>query len=129
MIQQLDIISKTMKIMDQRIGTVENQVTEIYDVHKENKRDYYKSLPKKYAQNDGNNNMNMNYGKNTSNSNSMRSNRQGEFKANENIEGNNNYAEQNYYMNDNNNNEDKQMYIQNNEYDNNNISASKVKLN
>jgi hypothetical protein len=29
MISQLDIISKTMKIMDQRIATVENQVSEI----------------------------------------------------------------------------------------------------
>lgn len=30
MISQLDIIAKTMKIMDQRIATVENQVTELY---------------------------------------------------------------------------------------------------
>jgi centriolar protein POC1 len=30
MISQLDIIAKTMKIMDQRIATVENQITEIY---------------------------------------------------------------------------------------------------
>ena len=52
MIQQLDIISKTMKIMDQRIATVENQVTEIFDIHKQNKRDYYKSLPKTYTAND-----------------------------------------------------------------------------
>lgn len=118
MIQQLDIISKTMKIMDQRIGTVENQVSEIYDVHKEKKRDYYKSLPKTYGQND---NLNMNY-KNTSHSNSVRSNRQGDFKANENIENNN--FEPNYYMN----NENKQMYIQNNDYENNSISASKVKI-
>ena len=29
MISQLDIISKTMKIMDQRIATVENQVSEM----------------------------------------------------------------------------------------------------
>lgn len=35
--------------MDQRIATVENQVTEIYDIHKQKKRDYYQSLPKTYA--------------------------------------------------------------------------------
>jgi hypothetical protein len=52
MIQQLEIISKTMKIMDQRIATVENQVTEIYDVHKQKKLDYYKTLPKTYAANE-----------------------------------------------------------------------------
>lgn len=34
MIQQLDIIAKTMKIMDQRIATVENQVVEIYQSRK-----------------------------------------------------------------------------------------------
>jgi len=124
MIQQLDIISKTMKIMDQRIGTVENQVSDIYDLHKEKKRDYYKSLPKTYPSNE---NMNMNY-KNTSHSNSIRSNRQQEvYMPNDIIDNNNlnNYGEQNYYMNNNNNNnENKQMY---NEYSNSNmISASKV---
>lgn len=128
MIQQLDIISKTMKIMDQRIGTVENQVSEIYDVHKEKKRDYYKSLPKTYQQQNENISNNMNY-KNTSHSNSMRSNRQSQ---NENIDNHNvNYPQQNYYLNDENK---QQMYIQGNIqgneeniYDNNiNISASKV---
>ena len=34
MIAQLDIIAKTMKIMDQRIATVENQVTDLYSAHR-----------------------------------------------------------------------------------------------
>jgi hypothetical protein len=34
MISQLDIIANTMKIMDQRIATVENQVTDLYHNHK-----------------------------------------------------------------------------------------------
>jgi hypothetical protein len=34
MIQQLDIVVKTMKIMDQRIQTVENQVGELYSMKK-----------------------------------------------------------------------------------------------
>lgn len=38
--------------MDQRIQTVENQVLDIYDIHKQKKRDYYKSLPKTYTPND-----------------------------------------------------------------------------
>ena len=115
MIQQLDIISKTMKIMDQRIGTVENQVSEIYDIHKEKKRDYYKSLPKTYPSND-----NVNY-KNTSHSNSIRSNRQGDYKANENVQ--NNYGDGNYM------NENKQNYLQGNEYNNVNIDESASKVN
>lgn len=38
--------------MDQRIATVENQVTEIYDIHKQKKRDYYLSLPNTYSASD-----------------------------------------------------------------------------
>lgn len=38
--------------MDQRIATVENQVTEIYDIHKQKKREYYKSLPNTYSASD-----------------------------------------------------------------------------
>jgi hypothetical protein len=34
MISQLDIIANTMKIMDQRIATVENQVTDLYHNHR-----------------------------------------------------------------------------------------------
>ena len=42
MIQQLDIVAKTMKIMEQRIQTVESQVTEIYNMKKMMKEeDYY----------------------------------------------------------------------------------------
>ncbi len=128
--------------MDQRIGTVENQVSEIYSVHKDKKRDYYKSLPRTYSLNDNmvnnnnnNNNMNnMNYNKNSSYSNSIRSIRQQEvFKPNDFIDVNNNslnlnnYGDQNYYMN----NENKQVY--NHQYDNNiinnlNQSASKVRF-
>ena len=39
MISQLDIIAKTMKIMDQRIATVENQITEIYSTSKKKRNE------------------------------------------------------------------------------------------
>ncbi len=38
MISQLDIIAKTMKIMDQRIATVENQVTDIFQSKRDKNR-------------------------------------------------------------------------------------------
>jgi hypothetical protein len=37
MISQLDIIANTMKIMDQRIQTVENQVTDLYHTQRAKK--------------------------------------------------------------------------------------------
>ena len=32
MIQQLEIVSKTMRIMDQRIQTIENQIEDLYKI-------------------------------------------------------------------------------------------------
>ena len=49
MIQQLDIVVKTMKIMDQRIQTVENQVGELYSMKK-----MREEIDSKTEQQDGN---------------------------------------------------------------------------
>jgi hypothetical protein len=37
MIQQLDVIAKTMNIMDKRVATVENQVSDLYRSYKQKK--------------------------------------------------------------------------------------------
>lgn len=108
MIQQLDIISKTMKIMDQRIATVENQVTEVYDIHKQKKRDYYKSLPKTYSAADN------------AYKSSMNPISQEEYLNNQ------NYRQVNYSVS-NDNNDNNQNYIENN-YSNLNNSKRNVIL-
>ena len=108
MIQQLDIISKTMKIMDQRIATVENQVTEIYDIHKQKKRDHYKSLPKTYSAADN------------AYKSSMNPVNQEEYLNNQ------NFRQVNYSVS-NDNNDNNQNYMENN-YSNLNNSKRNVKF-
>ena len=101
MIHQFEIISKTVKIMDQRIATAESQIEGLYGMRKiqnelnnDNEQVY---LPP----NDENNNNNY----------------IGENQYNENINENNNIAENNEQMVENN-------YINNNLEDNNNINPN-----
>ena len=106
MIHQFEIISKTVKIMDQRIATAESQIEGLYGMRKiqnelnndnENEQGY---IPP----NDENNNNNY-----------IAENQYNENNYNENIKENNNNVENNEQMVENN-------YINNNLEDNNNIN-------
>lgn len=94
--------------MDQRIATVENQVTDIYDIHKQKKREYYKSLPKTYSATDN------------AYKSSMNPIGQEEYLKNP------NYRQVNYSMS-NDNNDNNQNFNENN-YSNLNNSKRNVKI-
>ena len=134
MIQQLDIVSKTVKIMDQRISTAEGQIEGLYRLRK-----IQKELNNDEGYDNNNNDNNNNY---VPNNNEYEANINNNYNVNENnvmisnnqiIENNNNY---NNEINDNNNinndemigNEENNLIIDNNnnnpENENNNIIIS-----
>ena len=111
MIQQLEIISKTVKIMDQRIATAEGQIEGLYSMRK--------------IQNELNNNNEQEYNENVENNN---------YIPNNEFDNNNNYNEQ---INENNNNivinenniNNEQMVGSNEIIENNNINNEVIENN
>jgi hypothetical protein len=135
MITQLDIITKTMRIMETRISTVEGQITELYNIRKmgnfmEDKNVFNQNLENEVNNNNNNvgfennvnNNVNDNIQENIEDNNV---NNENNNDNNDNFENNNNY-EQNEEQNFNNNNNieinEEENYYQNNEerFDENN---------
>jgi len=116
MIQQFEIISKTVKIMDQRIATAESQIEGLYGMRKiqnelnnENGQEYNENIDNNYIPpneyNNNNYNGNMNENNNLVNENNMN---------NEQIIENNNNMNNEMMENNNNNND----IIENNENNN-----------
>ena len=116
MIQQFEIISKTVKIMDQRIATAESQIEGLYGMRKiqnelnnENGQEYNENIDNNYIPpneyNNNNYNGNMNENNNLVNENNMN---------NEQIIENNNNMNNEMIENNNNNND----IIENNENNN-----------
>ncbi|MCQ2819273.1 MAG: WD40 repeat domain-containing protein [archaeon] len=64
MIQQLDIVVRTMKIMEQRIQTIEGQVTELYQIKKGMNQEFYDgNLPEVHEElNEGEHSNNLDMG-------------------------------------------------------------------
>ena len=110
MIQQFEIISKTVKIMDQRIATAESQIEGLYGMRK--------------IQDELNNNNEQEYNENVENNNYIQNN---EYNNNNNINYNENMDENNnIVINDNNNINNEQMIENNEMIDNNNNINNEV---
>jgi hypothetical protein len=136
MIQQFEIISKTVKIMDQRIATAESQIEGLYGMRKiqnelnnENGQEYNENVDNNYIPeneyNNNNYNGNMNQNNNLVNENNMNNQQLIENNNNMNnemMENNNNNNE--IIENNENNNQIVENEINHNQINNNNMILS-----